>query len=856
MTVMRRGFRGEMGFFRVALLILVLCTAPLAFGQDDWSKVSDGLPPDFGATLDENPDRSCVPDFVVWEFPYTRTADLRGAGNDCSFRGGRDHLYEIHIIQEGLYTLSLCNSTSAVNSYIYLTSACCGGTILASNDDGCSTQGPSEISCRRLNAGIYYLDVEPYSAGGENIYTLDIFACPDPCPAVYATDTTLDNGDGTFTWIQRTDENDVAPLYEGPWFDPTMPPGRDPYYGFEHYSWYNGDYGWKNIFPDYDLPEGVTIQSARLYICAWDVDQQNCSAEHPGHPESCELDNLYGDGILLNPEYLQGNNEVWSVTTFDIPPAALLDDGILNMFIDIDVWNNHRYWATTLNYSILEVIYGSGEAGNNPPYTPVGHDWPPCIADEDSLCLIITGPIPADPDTDEVTYHYRWFIRNDYTAGGFVDDEHAPPHYLDHNGPSIPAEDSEIGDEWRVEVWAVDVHGTLSLEPLIVTFTEVIASCAEVENPIIGWDYGDLDSTEYPTTNEQYIGPANAIRQLNIAWLGPSISDDYPTPRCVDEDADDGVVFLDSLWPGCSEICVDITISTGSGYSGQELFLNAWKDGDFNSSFADVLCSEAAPEHLIRDEEIVGLGPNESVMMRYCFMDPAIPEGGAKILRFRLTGNPVGPNGYAGVDTILGETEDYIVSEPPLSVELLNVTVVPEDDQITLRWETASEQDNERFEIERRVAGSLWRTVGEVPGAGTSAESHSYSFVDRYVSDGIPYSYRLTAVELNGTRTVIYETESPIMTVAAEVFAYQLHANWPNPFNPTTAITYDLKESGTVFLRVFDVLGREVAVLVEGDQNAGRHTVTFDGSSLSSGIYFYRLDAGGFTDTKKMVLMK
>jgi hypothetical protein len=133
---------------------------------------------------------------------------------------------------------------------------------------------------------------------------------------------------------------------------------------------------------------------------------------------------------------------------------------------------------------------------------------------------------------------------------------------------------------------------------------------------------------------------------------------------------------------------------------------------------------------------------------------------------------------------------------------------------------------------------------------------HSYSFTDEYVTEGIPYFYRLAAVQLNGTHTVIYETESAVMTVTAEVFAYQLHANWPNPFNPTTTITYDLKESGIVFLRVFDVLGREVAMLVEGDQNAGRHTVTFDGSSLSSGIYFYRLDAGSFTDTKKMILMK
>ncbi len=858
MTVIKREFWRRRGFFRVALLILVLSTVPVVFAQDDWSIINDGMPPDFGTTLDEDPGRSCVPDFVVTAFPYTHTADLRGAVNDCSFRSGKDHLYEIHIVQEGLYTFSLCNSTSAINSYIYLTSACCGGTILASNNNGCSTYGPSEIACRRLSSGIYYLDVEPFSAGGENIYTLDIFACPDPCPAAYATDTTLDNGDGSFTWVQRTDENDVAPLYEGPWFDPTMPPGRDPYYGFEHYSWYDSDYGWKNVFPDYNLPEGVAIQSARLYICAWDVDQEDCSAENPGHPESCELDNLYGDGVLLNPEYLQGNNEIWSVTTFDIPPAALLDDGVLHMSMDIDVWNDHRYWATTLNYSILEVIYLFGEACNEPPYAPVGYAWPSCIGDEDSLCLIITGPTPADPDLDEVSYHYRWFVRNDYTAGGFVDDETAPPYYLDHTGPSIPAGESEVGDEWRVEAWAVDVQGALSLEPLIITFSEIVAACAEVENPIVGWDYGDFDSTQYPTANEWGGGPTNAIRLSNLAWLGPSFTNDFPTPRCVDQDADDGVVFLDSLWMGCSEVCVDITVTTGLSYSGQELFLNAWKDGDFNSSFADVLCSEAAPEHVIRDEEIVGLSPNESVVLHYCFMDPAIPEGGAKILRFRLTHNPVGLYGYAGVDTILGETEDYIVSltEPPLSVELLNATVVAGEDQVTLRWETASEQDNDRFEIERRVAGALWRTVGEVPGAGTSAESHSYSFVDRHVSDDIPYFYRLSAVELNGTRTVIYQTESPVMTLAAEVFAYELHENWPNPFNPTTIITYDLKETGVVSLRVFDVLGREVAILATGHQNAGRHTVTFDGSPLSSGIYFYRLDAGGFTDTKKMVLMK
>ncbi|MBU1707212.1 T9SS type A sorting domain-containing protein, partial [bacterium] len=88
------------------------------------------------------------------------------------------------------------------------------------------------------------------------------------------------------------------------------------------------------------------------------------------------------------------------------------------------------------------------------------------------------------------------------------------------------------------------------------------------------------------------------------------------------------------------------------------------------------------------------------------------------------------------------------------------------------------------------------------------------------------------------------------------VVDYRLYANWPNPFNPNTTIVYDLKESGPVQLRIFDVLGREAAVLIDGYQEIGQHKVTFDASSLPSGIYFYRIKAGDFTDTKKMIFMK
>ncbi|MCH8524478.1 MAG: T9SS type A sorting domain-containing protein, partial [Balneolales bacterium] len=86
--------------------------------------------------------------------------------------------------------------------------------------------------------------------------------------------------------------------------------------------------------------------------------------------------------------------------------------------------------------------------------------------------------------------------------------------------------------------------------------------------------------------------------------------------------------------------------------------------------------------------------------------------------------------------------------------------------------------------------------------------------------------------------------------------AYGLEQNFPNPFNPTTSITYHVPKSGEIRLSVFDMLGREVAVVVNGTVNAGTHTVNVDGRSLSSGMYIYRLQAGNQVITRKMTLVK
>ena len=95
-----------------------------------------------------------------------------------------------------------------------------------------------------------------------------------------------------------------------------------------------------------------------------------------------------------------------------------------------------------------------------------------------------------------------------------------------------------------------------------------------------------------------------------------------------------------------------------------------------------------------------------------------------------------------------------------------------------------------------------------------------------------------------------------IEKVSSAPTTFRLEQNYPNPFNPTTAISYQLSAVSHVTLKVYDVLGREVTTLVHQRQNPGSYTVTFDASRLSSGVYFYRLEAGSYHDTKKLLLLK
>lgn len=192
----------------------------------------------------------------------------------------------------------------------------------------------------------------------------------------------------------------------------------------------------------------------------------------------------------------------------------------------------------------------------------------------------------------------------------------------------------------------------------------------------------------------------------------------------------------------------------------------------------------------------------------------------------------------------------HITSDTPLPVELLGFDAIAMDGAVKLNWSTASETNNSHFNV--MCDGQLVTRVN----ATNSATGSSYTWTDGNLDNGRLYSYELVSVDLNGTEAVV-GTESAMPSAEAGVVTdYALYQNYPNPFNPETTISFDLPQAAEVRLVVINALGQEVTELVKGMLDAGHHNVNFDGSALPSGLYFYHLTAGEFSQLRKMVLLK
>ncbi len=209
----------------------------------------------------------------------------------------------------------------------------------------------------------------------------------------------------------------------------------------------------------------------------------------------------------------------------------------------------------------------------------------------------------------------------------------------------------------------------------------------------------------------------------------------------------------------------------------------------------------------------------------------------------------------------------------PTFVELSSFTATGGDGYIGVEWETASEIDNAGFNIHRglgKEGPSAQLNEGLIPAQGDELQGASYSLIDEDVTPGLTYYYWLEDVDLHGRSTmhgpvtatptsVEEREETPIPTV------FSLAQNYPNPFNAFTLIRYALpavsSQQSAVGLKIYNIAGQEIRTLVEEEQAPGYYSVSWDGrdglgKEVSSGIYFYRLQAGSYTEIKKMILLK
>jgi len=188
----------------------------------------------------------------------------------------------------------------------------------------------------------------------------------------------------------------------------------------------------------------------------------------------------------------------------------------------------------------------------------------------------------------------------------------------------------------------------------------------------------------------------------------------------------------------------------------------------------------------------------------------------------------------------------------PIPVELTSFTVEPVKDNVLLTWTTATETNNSGFSIERKnVSADTWTQVSFIDGKGTTTEATSYTFTDKNLKAG-SYEYRLKQIDFDGTFSY-----SSVVKIDLDIPAnYVLEQNYPNPFNPSTTIKFGLPADSQVKINIFNSIGEKVAELINSKMTAGYHTVNFDASNLTSGIYFYQIKADNFESIKKMMLIK
>ena len=203
----------------------------------------------------------------------------------------------------------------------------------------------------------------------------------------------------------------------------------------------------------------------------------------------------------------------------------------------------------------------------------------------------------------------------------------------------------------------------------------------------------------------------------------------------------------------------------------------------------------------------------------------------------------------------------FVLSETPAPITLTSFTATAINGSVELAWETATETNNARFVLYRNS-----EAIGSVEGAGTTSEPSSYSYVDAAVVPGVTYTYVLADVDYANVETK-YEDEAVTVEVeggALSVEDFVVGAAYPNPFNPSVAISYQLSANSLVKASVYNTNGTLVEELLNSDMSAGSHELVWNAANMPSGVYILKMLSGDLetssgqviVNTQKLVLMK
>jgi len=214
----------------------------------------------------------------------------------------------------------------------------------------------------------------------------------------------------------------------------------------------------------------------------------------------------------------------------------------------------------------------------------------------------------------------------------------------------------------------------------------------------------------------------------------------------------------------------------------------------------------------------------------------------------------------AKVENIFG-TMGYhnLINVVVVPVELTSFTASIQSGVVSLNWTTATELNNLGFELERKIITvgneGEWFTIGFIEGNGSTTETKAYSYTNQVGNiEATAFKYRLKQIDFDGS----FEYSDEVTVENSEILPaeYFLSQNYPNPFNPSTTIEFTIPQKEFVSLVIYDVLGNEVATLINKEKAPGSYEVLFDAAEFGSGVYIYSLKAGSFAQTKKMILMK